>query len=70
MNHTPGPWNTGHSPKNIIDAGKLLVATVADRPGGEGEEANAHLITAAPDLLEALYTALPYIESAESDPYI
>lgn len=30
-------------------------------------EADAHLIAAAPDMFEALVTALPYIEMAEED---
>lgn len=34
----------------------------------EEAEANARLIAAAPDLLQALLDALPFVEDAESDP--
>lgn len=39
------------------------------QPDGGSSElvANARLIAAAPDMLEALITALPYIEAAEED---
>ena len=41
--HTPGPW---HITCDEVGAGGLAIAHVYD------DEANAHLIAAAPDLLE------------------
>jgi hypothetical protein len=59
--HTPGPWN-------VMPGRSLLhVETDCDNPGGAGvpicslplkAEANARLIAAAPDLLDALRDAL------------
>lgn len=65
MTHTPGPWK-------VYDDGELWVGPVdADapvvcdmRPSGEEliyslqDDANAHLIAAAPDLLDALQLVL------------
>ena len=60
--HTPGPWTVGPAfdndgqPEIIIEhqtpAGNLVVAVAL--AGLQGQEANARLIAAAPDLLEAL----------------
>ena len=57
-NHTPGPWvvhvrTLRHIDARYILAGQSQVATVA-----QGNEANAHLIAAAPDMLAALEMAL------------
>jgi hypothetical protein len=63
--HTPGPWGTDHkdhdSPyQNIkIKAGSKTVCTIwiddaPDHAFNSEQEANARLIAAAPDLLEAL----------------
>jgi hypothetical protein len=66
--HTPGPWATeymkssrGGYAQQIFDANGVLVATAAWYPVRVSEsttatnrEANARLIAAAPDLLEAL----------------
>ena len=57
--HTPGPWEKGHS---IIRTSADLIC---ESPGGfpwahenKQSEANANLIAAAPELLEALETVL------------
>jgi len=60
--HTPGPWAIGGvfdndgAPEIIIEhmtsRGNLVVAVALG--GLQGQEANAKLIAAAPDLLEAL----------------
>lgn len=60
--HTPGPWQVGPVFDNygtlevIIEhmtpAGNLVVAVALG--GLAGQDANAHLMAAAPDLLEAL----------------
>jgi hypothetical protein len=63
MNHTPGPWTTRESPEHwgridvIIHSEDTDVAT-AWRGGTEANRANANLIAAAPDLLEALEEVL------------
>lgn len=61
--HTPGPWFITGSMTKYVEAripGRMIqeVAacgpTAADDGYGEQQMANAHLIAAAPDLLEAL----------------
>lgn len=59
--HTRGPW-TSHD-RNIW-AGEILLAKVY-RQGDEGEP-NAHLIAAAPEMLEALQEAEPHIRGLGS----
>jgi len=65
MNHTPGPWIRDDDEIGIElmvgDDPNLLVVCTLDEPGLYNtpdtliqKEANAHLIMAAPDLLEAL----------------
>lgn len=59
--HTPGPWITENRYKTSINAGKKHIAMVNQYKSGDIEsdiwgdehEANARLIAAAPDLLEA-----------------
>ena len=53
--HTPGPWVVGQS-GGVIDRRGCAVAKVQDMPGQDSGEraANAALIAAAPDMLEAL----------------
>lgn len=62
--HTPGPWDEGN-PHEVTDGmirvygpsdeGPALVAEVYIQPGFDAQaEANATLIAAAPDLLEAI----------------
>jgi hypothetical protein len=59
--HTSGPWAvTGESYGNYVRVaampykGSLRKRTVAQIPWGDWDSENAHLIAAAPDLLEAL----------------
>ena len=53
MTHTPGPWELdGELP--FIKANGLLVAAVVRDDNGRWLHGDAHLIAAAPDLLEAL----------------
>ncbi len=65
--HTPGPWVVVGSRTKYVEArlvGSLMqeVAacgpTLADEGYGQQQEANARLIAAAPDLLEALKALL------------
>lgn len=46
MSYTKGPWHVAHD-DHVINEEGIVIAMV-------GEEANAHLIAAAPDLVEAL----------------
>ena len=55
--HTPGPWNRIKGDRNVYSASGTVCKTPAIIGGGSAAanwEANASLIAAAPDLLEAL----------------
>lgn len=58
--HTPAPWDSVVSanlelPSGIIKSGKKSIAhTLQKEVGAEQAKANANLIAAAPELLEAL----------------
>jgi hypothetical protein len=65
--HTPGPWHRNVSPawkypiyadKNGIPEGKDWIHIAAVLPGNPNGEADLNLITAAPELLEALKLAV------------
>ena len=67
MTHTPGPWKVCNFDKSVsctIDSVNGVVVAEPSGPEGswgsvkEEHEANAHLIAAAPELLEACKTAL------------
>jgi len=72
--HTPGPWeaadnNTGTGTNIRNGAGTLLAVVHSYRanpdksyPNADTRRANARLISAAPDLLEALERAIEYVE--------
>lgn len=71
--HTPGPWRTviawrHDKAEAVVGASHRSVCYLhwADR---EAEEvnANAHLIAAAPELLDALRRARPYVEASTPD---
>ena len=54
--HTPGPWKIG-SDNNPLDHGKVIRSPNDEFIAGLGDgrpAADAHLIAAAPDMLEAL----------------
>lgn len=67
--HTPAPWT-------IEPAQDRRVYLINHRRAAVGEivytdtrnPADASLIAAAPDLLDALYVALPFVEDCEADP--
>ncbi len=72
--HTPGPWSAyrGHNPARWFVCGhhygpEIDISDICELRNDD-REANARLIAAAPDLLEALIEALPYVECAEDDP--
>jgi hypothetical protein len=70
VKHTPGPWiyyadlpSTDPNWHIVTTANKMRVlANVHIEPGNAMDEANARLIAAAPDLLEALKGLLSDIE--------
>ena len=65
MSHTPAPWKIdgAHSTRVLLinDAKGYAIGEIVDTRN----PANARLISAAPDLLEALCTALPFVEDHE-----
>lgn len=84
--HTPGPWQVrkvdGHL-SIFVPSERGLTCEIAERIGGEvfkdasgayrdysRVEANARLIAAAPDLLEALVAVLNYCVDDEGQPTI
>ena len=60
MQHTPGPWILwgNAEPSQVISADGVFVAQTL----GGNDEANARLISAAPDLLVALRKAFTALE--------
>jgi hypothetical protein len=63
--HTPGPWAAlMQDPPTIADRRGCRVATSCALPGqsAEEQEANAHLIAAAPDLLRTLKNAREWLD--------
>lgn len=70
MTHTPGPWKTRSHRSNSyvsggVDDSKEELWITVQTPGDDVRAANARLIAAAPELLDALYAALPYVEEGE-----
>ena len=76
--HTPGPWKVcGYNRAILQDKVSMdgCSLTIAELPTCMGpqhpngyDEANATLMAAAPDLLEALYVARGYMTEANSRP--
>ncbi len=58
--HTKGPWHVGITDSQSVRADGLLVATMACQR--KEWQANARLIAAAPELLEALERAVDIIQ--------
>ena len=75
MKHTPGPWiNHGRIPQNgglphsSVGAKTLLARVYSEAYGDiKQEAANARLIAAAPDLLEALNAMLTHMGMDEDE---
>jgi len=64
MNYTPGPWEADTNRNHVVDTRGLTVAAIS--PGAarsaEQRDANARLIAAAPELVEACWDAISQIE--------
>ena len=71
--HTPGPWKCDLvSLKIWANDGNAEIARTSSDVSIHEEEANAHLISAAPDLLSALEAAVARVQIAneEGDPIL
>jgi len=63
LKHTPGPWRVDSYTNCIEGSDDLTVAHAwYDTRGREQAHANACLIAAAPDLLEALKRVMPFVD--------
>lgn len=72
MKHTPGPWNQMVKMNGFTAVGaNTLIARVFSTAFQdlENERANAHLIAAAPDLLEAVKDALAFLDRPDITTY-
>lgn len=71
--HTPGPWSYFHDTCAVCEANGDAEYIIDGPPGGNhgqfSEEADARLIAAAPDLLEALIETLVIAERNEMGPW-
>jgi hypothetical protein len=68
--HTPGPWVLERfQPRTTVTSGdRILPLLVAEIQTGDGEgKANARLIAAAPDLLEALVEVYKWGQRSEHE---
>lgn len=71
--HTPGPWEVSKDEGDVVVVSEDLpfIATVHTSALKGTQKANARLIAAAPELLEALKHAEKWMEGwASADPYI
>ena len=67
--HTPGPWAAALTPagkSKVVDANGFSVA-LCQHGAYSQQTYDAHLIAAAPDMLEALEAALAYLVMAGTD---
>ena len=72
MSHTPGPWATMLGTGVYSEGGREIVYWAHNTRSGDKaeQEANAHLIAAAPDLLKALKECRNAIQGGKPfDPY-
>lgn len=73
--HTPGPWVVSGFADDLVEAPELdLVVAITDcslisvrLPKMDAIEANARLISAAPDMAEALRRLLKWVEPIAGD---
>lgn len=65
--HTPAPWAHRNGRIYAADRENLTIANVARAADGDYSPANARLIAAAPELLEALNLAELFMSGFEGD---
>lgn len=66
--HTPGPWVIGKHDHDVVMVDTASGTAICDVYGDSDDRpANAHLIAAAPDLLEALETLYRAVCIADAD---
>ena len=63
MSYTPGPWVIERDKSYVIEIGPLCAKEYAGAAWVEVPEADARLISAAPDLLEAAKLVLAWYEA-------
>jgi len=68
MKHTPGPWHPAHD--QVVTDNDSLICSLSGLRGPGYTQANARLIAAAPELLEALRGLLNALPSATTHPAI
>lgn len=70
--HTPGPWTVDFDAEGAEDCFSVwydVDGTGAEIAGRIGEEANAHLIAAAPEMLAALEDIVRYVSPGDDIPF-
>lgn len=69
VTHTPGPWEWRRDGGAFFLSPGVLVTNFTDGTlwGDELDQANAHLIAAAPDLLEALHQCLGTLKALDAE---
>lgn len=68
INHTPGPWVIGKQDHDVVMVDTTSGTAICDVYGDSDDRpANARLIAAAPDLLEALEAAHGYLVMMGTD---
>jgi hypothetical protein len=71
MKHTPGPWTYDRSGYSLyVNSGRELVTALSmDGKRMETSEANARLIAAAPELLEALKSVIAWLDAPDESAF-
>ena len=61
--HTPGPWHHGTDLRQIESGNGVVVVLVSGALSNDSVRADAHLIAAAPEMLEALEEICTAVEA-------
>lgn len=65
--HRPGPWSVNKSTGEIVDSNNVFVACVDGEVETEFDIPNANLISASPELEEAVELLLIYLGDWDDD---
>lgn len=65
--HTPGHWEVEKDDKTVVSTSDYNIAFVVTLPSKEETTANARLISAAPDMAEALKRLCHYANDVRED---